>query len=125
MGTIERKIISLYEDYKKQNDGEEPKYLGCQIRYKDDGSVLDVIIALFEFDVDVIDDDRIFYYVSNIKDVLSMTTNVEINQEDYDSVEDYEKELNKYAETEEDKEYYFPCMEDFDIIDAYEMFNIL
>ena len=48
---------------------------------------------------------------------------VELDRDTSD--EEFEEELNKYAETEEDAQYYFPSREDFDIVGIDYCFNDL
>lgn len=61
------KINKARSDYENQHK-QEPRYLNCQITYKDDGSQLDVFIKLSK-DVVEEDDDKIFFYFNGFDDI--------------------------------------------------------
>ncbi|WP_195594708.1 hypothetical protein [Bacteroides fragilis] len=61
------KINKAYSDYKYKHK-QEPRYLNCQITYKDDGSQLDVVIKLSK---DIVEEekDKIFFYLNGFDDI--------------------------------------------------------
>ena len=61
------KMEKAYADYMKESK-QEPRYVSCQITYKDDGSQLDVVIKL-SLDVDEDQDDKIHFYLKGFSDL--------------------------------------------------------
>lgn len=61
------KINEAYSDYKNKHK-QEPRFLNCQITYKDDGSQLDVVIKLSK---DIVEEekDKIFFYLNGFDDI--------------------------------------------------------
>lgn len=125
MSTLERELLHQIEEFKAGHNDKEPRYVCVNIRWKDTGKVERRIVALFPYDEentpDFID-DRVFFYFDLPSNIFFCMSNVEdVKREDYDDIEDFEEALNLYAETTEDREYYFPSKEDFDIVTIREV----
>lgn len=118
MSTLERDLFCRIDGYKAGSGGLEPKYVNVLIRWKDSGKVVPRIVALFPYEDKIPDyvDERVFFYFDGKSNIIFCLSNVEISASDFDTIEEFENELNKYAETEEDAKYYFPSREDFDIV---------
>lgn len=119
MSTLERDLFCRIDGYKAGSGGLEPKYVNVLIRWKDSGKVVPRIVALFPYDEDKTPDDideRVFFYFDVKSNIIFCLSNVEISADDFGTIEEFEAELNKYAETEDDAQYYFPSREDFDIV---------
>lgn len=130
MSTLERELFRQIEEFKNsvEGKGEEPKYIRVLIRWKDSGKVEYRNVALFPYDENKtpewIDKD-VFFFFDLKSNIIFCLSNVEISLDDFDTIEEFEEELNKYAETEEDAQYYFPSREDFDIVGIDYCFNDL
>jgi hypothetical protein len=127
MSTLERELLRQIEEFKAEHNGKEPRYVCVNIRWKDTGKVERRIVALFPYDEentpDFID-DRVFFYFDLPSNIFFCMSNVEdVDGDDYDDIEDFEEALNLYAETPEDREYYFPSKEDFDIVTIREVMD--
>lgn len=119
MSTLERELLCRIDGYKAGSGGLEPLYVNVLIRWKDSGKVEPRVVALFPYDEDKTPDhidERVFFYFDLASNIMFCLSNVEISVNDFDTIEEFETELNKYAETEEDALYYFPSREDFDIV---------
>ena len=119
MSTLERDLFCHIDGYKAGSGGLEPLYVNVLIRWKDSGKVEPRIVALFPYDENKTPDhidERVFFYFDLASNIIFCLSNVEISVNDFDTIEEFETELNKYAETEEDALYYFPSREDFDIV---------
>jgi hypothetical protein len=127
MSTLERIYLNKLYEYLKTND-EAVRYVDCVIRWKDNGKLEKVTIALFDYDevsVPDYDDDRIFFYVGDKVDFFFLLSEVDIEDMPTEDLDEFEKELNKYAETDEDKQHYFASGEDFDIVNIINLYNTL
>ena len=119
MSTLERDLLCRIDGYKAGSGGLEPLYVNVLIRWKDNGKVEPRTVALFPYDENKTPDhidERVFFYFDLASNIMFCLSNVEISVNDFDTIEEFETELNKYAETEEDALYYFPSREDFDIV---------
>lgn len=119
MSTLERDLFCRIDGYKAGSGGLEPLYVNVLIRWKDSGKVEPRTVALFPYDENKTPDhidERVFFYFDLASNIMFCLSNVEISVNDFDTIEEFETELNKYAETEEDALYYFPSREDFDIV---------
>lgn len=119
MSTLERELLCRIDGYKAGSGGLEPLYVNVLIRWKDSGKVEPRTVALFPYDENKTPDhidERVFFYFDLVSNIMFCLSNVEISVNDFDTIEEFETELNKYAETEEDAQYYFPSREDFDIV---------
>lgn len=70
---IRKEIDSLYMEYRYEN-GHEPHYADCVIRWRDDLETEDVRIAL-AMDSDTEMDEEIFFYCDSINDLKSLADN--------------------------------------------------
>lgn len=127
MSTLERELLRQIAEFKDKHNGKEPRYVCVNIRWKDTGKVERRIVALFPYDeentTDFID-ERVFFYFDLPSNIFFCMSNVEdVDGDDYDDIEDFEEALNLYAETPEDREYYFPSKEDFDIVTIREVMD--
>lgn len=127
MSTLERELLRQIAEFKDEHNGKEPRYVCVNIRWKDTGKVERRIVALFPYDeentTDFID-ERVFFYFDLPSNIFFCMSNVEdVDGDDYDDIEDFEEALNLYAETPEDREYYFPSKEDFDIVTIREVMD--
>lgn len=61
----------MYEQYVRRNVV-DPLYARCCIQWHDDFGCANVTIALFPYDVDVKDDDDIFFYCNGLEDFLRL-----------------------------------------------------
>jgi hypothetical protein len=125
MSTLEKKLLRQIREFKAEHNGKEPRFVCVNIRWKDTGRVERRIVALFPYDEentpDFID-DRVFFYFDLASNIMFCLSNVEdVDADDYNNIEDFEKALNLYAKTPEDREYYFPSKEDFDIVTICEV----
>jgi len=128
MSTLERDFFCQIEGYKAGSGGLKPKYVNVLIRWKDSGKVEPRIVALFPYNENKTPnyiDERVFFYFDDKSNIIFCLSNVEISVSDFDTIEEFENELNKYAETEEDAQYYFPSREDFDIVAIEGLSNTL
>ena len=119
MSTLERDLLCRTDGYKAGSGGLEPLYVNVLIRWKDNGKVEPRTVALFPYDENKTPDhidERVFFYFDLASNIMFCLSNVEISVNDFGTIEEFETELNKYAETEEDALYYFPSREDFDIV---------
>lgn len=64
------KIRNLYQESISET-GHEPNYAVCELRYNDD------LTTFKEFNSE--DDDKIFYYVYDLEELLDLTTETEVN----------------------------------------------
>ncbi len=64
---IKNKIRKAYDEL----DG-YPTFANCQITYKDDKTVLDVAICMYDGQEDEELDDHIFFYVTSVEDLISL-----------------------------------------------------
>ena len=129
MGTLERQVYNLRGEYIEKHNGELPDYADVTIRWKDTQKTFNVTVALFSYNEDLVslyEDEKIFFYFSTLSEFINCLCNIDnLNEEDFDTTEEFEQELNKYAETEEDKAFYFPSHEDFDIVAVSEFYKEL
>jgi hypothetical protein len=119
MSTLERELLCRIDGYKAGSGGLEPLYVNVLIRWKDSGKVEPRTVALFPYDENKTPDhidERVFFYFDLASNIMFCLSYLEISVNDFDTIEEFETELNKYAETEEDALYYFPSREDFDIV---------
>ena len=127
MSTLERELLCRIDGYKAGSGGLEPLYVNVLIRWKDSGKVEPRIVALFPYDENKTPDhidERVFFYFDLASNIFFCLSNVEdVDGDDYDDIEDFEEALNLYAETPEDREYYFPSKEDFDIVTIREVMD--
>lgn len=70
---IRKEIDSLYMEYRSEN-GHEPHYADCVIRWRDDLETEEVRIAL-AMDSDTEMDEEIFFYCDSINDLKSLADN--------------------------------------------------
>ena len=70
------KIRNLYQKSISEA-GHEPNYAVCELRYNDDLTTFEDIISFKEFNSE--DDDKIFYYVYDLEELLDLTTETEVN----------------------------------------------
>ena len=70
------KIRNLYQESISET-GHEPNYAVCELRYNDDLTTFEDIISFKEFNSE--DDDKIFYYVYDLEELLDLTTETEVN----------------------------------------------
>lgn len=81
------RIIEAYNEYVAKH-GEEPNAVGCEVRFKDDGSEWGIIIKL-NCECDESTDDHIFYYCNHLHHLLSLMDE-DNNSEDFNVIEVYE-----------------------------------
>lgn len=61
-----------YEQYMNDPRNSEPEFVRCCIQWHDDFGCANVTIALFPYDIDVKDDDDIFFYCNGLEDFLRL-----------------------------------------------------
>lgn len=72
--TLINKIRNLYQESISET-GHEPSYAVCELRYNDDLTTFEDIISFKEYNSK--DDDKIFYYVYDLEELLDLTIETE------------------------------------------------
>lgn len=128
MNALEKKALNLFDEHKKKF-GEYPKYVSCTIRWNDDKEyVKNTIFSLREYNADIEkDDDKIFFYVIGIGELLTLCANIDFTIDSFDSADEFIHEVNLYdTDDENDQDYsYLHRGEDFCIVDVEEFFDEL
>lgn len=118
MSTLERIYFNKFMQL-----GDTINYVECVIRFKDSGKLQQVIIAIGTADDKI---GKNIFTRCELFDLIWMLTNVDIADMDTEDFDKFAEELNKYAESEEDAQYYFPSTKtNFDVVNIINLYNTL
>lgn len=117
MNAVEKKVMQMYEEFMATHRVNNTQSIALNVLTRDYGTTFKQEDCVF-----ITKDGKQFLYgtqcVGSISEVLSLCSQVDFLPSDYESRAKYEDELEKYAESVEDENYYFPQTRfGFNIID--------
>lgn len=127
MNALENKLLDMVICHKKRYNY-LPKFVRATIRWNDTKEyVHDTIFCFDTFDIDSVDDDKIFFYCEGVNGFMPLLANIYFTAEDFDSMDDFFAEVDKYdTDNENDLDWsYLHRGEDFCVVDVEDVFDEL